>query len=145
MMDKKVFMTMVGLFAIALFFGIFIGVSAHVQFEPVPVCQVVNFDNIPTQTPHVCPALPPPCPTVLYKILPDPDHEGENLRLAILSIDLALEQLEAIMSMKGVYHEPPHAQAIVAINYLNNARMWVGETSTSIYGWKVQGQLTCPQ
>lgn len=128
--------------SMGLLFGVLIGVSSSSSGD-TPACEVVAFNNIPTQTPHICPALPPPCPTILYKVMPDPQTQLDDLQLADWSIEYAVGQMEKILAADGRYDEAPHAHAVVAINALNDARDRIGMSALSIYGWKVQGKLTC--
>lgn len=145
-MKTRIQIMPLAMLGMGLLFGVLIGVSASVSAAPVPEPVVVRVPcEIPTQTPHVCPALPPPCPTILYRVRPDPDAEMENLVLASISLEQARKQMGLILAMEGVYHEAPHAQAIVATNFILDAVARIEDVHSTLYGWHLHGELTCPQ
>jgi hypothetical protein len=87
---------------------------------------------------------PTPCPKCTYTYLPDPEQVLIDMDLALISIVQAKKAMEEIMTMEGDYNHPPHTQAIVAINHLDNAYTWLSDSQFEVAGWWTLGKLTCP-
>lgn len=97
---------------------------------------------VPTATPHICPSLPEPCPTVLYKPLPNVTYTLSTLGLADYELSLVDTKLENyITSVEGEYD-----WTLVGILALHrSAHNYLQEASDDVVGWFNLGELTCPK
>jgi hypothetical protein len=97
--------------------------------------------NIPTATPHVCPPPPEPCPTVLYKELPDVTGVLSTLGLVDYEMALVDTKLENfITSTEGEFDW--NLIGILALH--RSAHNYLLEAGGEITYWYSLGELTCP-
>ncbi len=95
---------------------------------------------VPTATPHVCPALPEPCPTILYKDLPDVTGVLSTLGLVDYEMALLDTKLEYyITSTEGEYDW--NLVGILALH--RSTHNYLLEAGDEITYWFNLGQLTC--
>ena len=99
-------------------------------------------EYVPTATPHICPPLPEPCPTILYKPLPDVTRTLATLGLVDYEMSLVDDKMEAyITSTEGEYD-----WTLVGILSLHrSAHNYLLEAGEDITGWFNLGELTCPE
>ena len=97
---------------------------------------------VPTATPHVCPQLPEPCPTILYKSLPDVTRTLSTLGLADYELSLVDTRLENyITSAEGEYDW--NLVGILALH--RSAHNYLLEAGDDVIGWFNLGELTCSE
>lgn len=136
---------------LAFVIGWAFGLSFSLTVRPAPDeclnCQTLlalcdRWRLVPTATPHNCPALPPPCPTVLYKPLPNVTYTLSTLGLADYELSLVDTKLENyITSAEGEYD-----WTLVGILALHrSAHNYLQEASDDVVGWFNLGELTCPE
>lgn len=95
---------------------------------------------VPTATPHVCPPLPEPCSTVLYKDLPDVTGVLSTLGLVDYEMALLDTKLENyITSTEGEYDW--NLVGILALHRSTHNSLL--EADDEITYWFNLGQLTC--
>ena len=100
-----------------------------------------QMELVPTATPHICPPLPEPCPTVLYKALPDVTRTLSTLGLVDYEMSLVDTKLENyITSTEGEFDW----QLIGILSLHRSAHNYLLEAGEEITYWFNLGELTCP-
>jgi hypothetical protein len=145
MMNGKVYAVL------AFVIGLAFGLSFSLTVRPVPEvdtkCETAmatlqtSLDKLPpTRTPHVCPPLPDPCPTILYKALPDAKGILSTLGLVDYELSLVDAKLENYITSK----EGEYDWALVSyLSLLRSAHNYLLEAEEEITYWYILGELTC--
>ena len=141
---------------VAFGLGLLLGFIITVTITPKPVVDQILLENcrdelntcgaflvmktIPTATPHVCPELPEPCPTITYKALPDVTRVLSDLGLVDYEMSLVDTKLETyITSTDGEFD-----WTLIGILSLHrSSHNYLLEAAEEVIHWFNLGQLTC--
>jgi len=103
--------------------------------------ELVNQILIPTATSHVCPELPQPCPTVIYKVLPDVTGVLSDLGLVDYEMQLVDTKLENyIESTEGEYDW----NLIGILSLHRSSHNYLLDAADEVITWFNLGSMTCP-
>ena len=95
---------------------------------------------VPTATPHACPALPEPCPTVIYKMLPDVTGVLSDLGLVDYEMSLVDTKLENyIGSTEGEYDW----NLVGILSLHRSSHHYLMEAADEVINWFNLGYMTC--
>lgn len=152
-MKKDIKMSFVAGAAFGL--GLLLGFIVTVTITPKPVVDQIQFKAlyddcvtdmfnmlVPTATPHVCPELPEPCPTVLYKVLPDVTGVLSDLGLVDYEMSLVDTKLENfITSTEGEFDW----QLVGILSLHRSSHNYLLDAAEEVIMWFNLGELTCPK
>lgn len=96
---------------------------------------------VPTATPFVCPEIPPPCPMIIFRSVPDLSRILENLDIARAEFELGRDGLEEILtSTDGEYDW----NLVAMIAWIDSATHYLELAGEELFWIEQAGEYRCP-
>ena len=96
---------------------------------------------VPTATAFICPEIPPPCPTVTFRSVPDLSRILDNLQIARGEYDIARNGLDEILSStEGEYDW----NLVAMISWLDSATHYLELSGDELFWIEQAGEYRCP-